>query len=86
MLSTLLQTLGGPGRVSWRRPAYVLAILGSADALCYLGHLTGGEWVAVAMALVTTGVAGEVAPKMLRRRPAVEPSPSAELADPPTES
>lgn len=68
LLSSILQALGGPDRISWRRPAYVLTILASADLLCWAGRLTGAEWVAIAMALVGTGVAGEVAPHLTGRR------------------
>lgn len=75
-LLSLLQALGGPDRVSWRRPAYVFAILASADLLCWAGRLTGAEWVAIAMALVGTGVAGEVAPVVAPFLVGQRPTPS----------
>lgn len=74
-MTSLIQQLAGPRRLSWRRPFFGVLFLGTATTLCVLGYLDGEQWTEFSVWLGVFVFAGEAVPATVHKAPrAQEPA------------
>ncbi len=73
----LADRLGGPDRLSWRRPLFGLLFVGCVQSALGLGWIDQSTWLSALMVLIPVLIAGEAVPAAITaaRRGTLEPLP-----------